>query len=209
MSASTTPKGSLIDAHCGKGTGMAIEKHRAGLGGRKCCAIKTDSKQEEIKMEEKAKKDASMICQLIEIFNAEKSKSALSFLITVLMQAQVSVPMTVSMEDMDVQKFLHAKAGDTVTTSGAIRMKPDMLKNSAGELFFPAFTLKEETPEDYRKSFSWITMDFMNCVRSSYHNETCAGIVINGFSDPFVVDRQLLKFMIDMEASRDKKPDAE
>lgn len=155
-------------------------------------------------MDEKAKAAADLVCRLIKEFNTNRDESLLRMLIALLMSVQVSVPMTVSMEDTDVEKFLHAKAGDTVTTGGAIRMKPDMLKNSAGELFFPAFTLKEETPEDYRNSFSWITMDFMNCVHSAYNNENCAGVVINGFSEPFVVNRPLMKLMLELEESKNK-----
>ena len=99
-------------------------------------------------MDEKAKSAADLVCGLIREFNAKRDENTLRLLIAVLMNVQVSVPMTVSMEDADVEKFLHAKAGDTVTTGGAIRMKPDMLKNGAGELFFPAFTMQEETPEN-------------------------------------------------------------
>lgn len=153
-------------------------------------------------MDEKAKSAADLVCGLIREFNAKRDENTLRLLIAVLMNVQVSVPMTVSMEDADVEKFLHAKAGDTVTTGGAIRMKPDMLKNGAGELFFPAFTMQEETPENYRSSFSWITMDFMNCVHSAVKNENCAGVVINGFSEAFVVNRPVMKLMLELEKSK-------
>lgn len=158
-------------------------------------------------MEDKAKAAAAMVCSLIHDFNTKREEGTLRFLIAALMLSQVSVPMTVSMEDADVEQFLHAKEGDTVTTGGEIRMKPDMLKNGGGELFFPAFTQIEEAPEGYRNSFSWITMDFMNCVHSAHANESCAGVVINGFSSPFVVTRPLLKLMLDLEASRNEKTD--
>lgn len=158
-------------------------------------------------MEERAKAAASWVCSLIQEFHTRKDEGTLRLLIATLLSVQVSVPMRVSMEDADVEQFLRAKEGDSITTGGQIRMKPDMLKNDGGELFFPAFTQKEETPEGYRNSFSWITMDFMNCVHSAYANESCAGVVINGFSDPFVVNRPLLKLMLDLEAS--KKADAQ
>ena len=155
-------------------------------------------------MDEKAKSAANLVCRLIRDFYTKQDEGTLRLLISLLMNVQVSVPMTVSMEDADVEKFLHAKAGDTVTTGGAIRMKPDMLKNNAGELFFPAFTMAEETPENYRTSFSWITMDFMNCVHSAYGNENCTGVVINGFSEPFVVNRQVMKLMLETEEKTSK-----
>lgn len=155
-------------------------------------------------MDEKAKYAANLACKLIREFNSKRDTETLRLLIAVLMSIQVSVPMTVSMENADVEKFLQAKAGDTVTTGGAIRMKPDMLKNGAGELFFPAFTLKDETPEDYRSAFSWITMDFMNCVHNACHNENCAGVVINGFSESLVVTRPLMKLMLELEETKRK-----
>lgn len=150
-------------------------------------------------MEEQEKFAADLVCGLIRSFNQKEDMDSLRLLIAILMTENVSVPMTVSMEDGDLQQFLHAKAGDTVTTGGAIRMKPDMLENSAGERFFPAFTRQEEAPEHYRSAFSWITMNFMNCVHSAHSNPNCAGVVINGFSEPFVVNRALMGLMLDME----------
>ena len=156
-------------------------------------------------MDETAKNTAALICKLIDEYDSGGNPAVLKILLAVFMHAQVSVPMQISMEDADVEKFLHAQKGDTITTDGMIRMKPDMLRNSGGELFFPAFTQIEEAEEGYRNSFSWITMDFMNCAHSAYHNENCAGVVINGFSKPFVVSRPLLKLMIDAETSERKK----
>ena len=153
-------------------------------------------------MEEKAKVAADLVCKLIRDFNSKRDTDTLRLLLAVLMSVQVSVPMTVHMENADVEKFLQAKAGDTVTTGGAIRMKPDMLNNSAGELFFPAFTTKEETPANYREAFSWITLDFMNCVHNANHCENCFGVVINGFSESFVVNRQMMKLMLELEEKK-------
>lgn len=160
-----------------------------------------------MEMEEKAKAAAELVCKLIHDFNTKRDTDTLRLLLAVLMSVQVSVPMTVSMENADIEKFLQAKAGDTVTTGGAIRMKPDMLKNGAGELFFPAFTMKDETPENYRNSFSWITMDFMNCVHNVNHYKNCAGVVINGFSESFVVNRPLMKLMLELEEQKNKPSD--
>lgn len=168
---------------------------------RSCAAAKNERRME---MDEKARAAADLVCKLIHDFNAKRDTDTLRLLLAVLMSVQVSVPMTVSMENADVEKILQSKAGDTVITGGAIRMKPDMLKNGAGELFFPAFTPKEETPEHYRSSFSWITMDFMNCVRNAYRNENCVGVIINGFSESFTVKRPLMKLMLELEESKNK-----
>lgn len=160
-------------------------------------------------MDEKARLTAELICRLIHYLNSNRDTDTLRGLIAILMAAQVSVPMTVSMEEADLEKFLQAKVGDTVMTGSEVRMKPDLLKNSDGALFFPAFTTVEETPEHYRNAISWITMDFMNCVHNAYHNESCSGVVINGFSESFVVNRPLMKLMLDIEGERSKADEKE
>ena len=154
-------------------------------------------------MDEKEKAQAEMMCDLIRRFNTHRDTPSLTLLVAFLLNARVCVPMTVSMEEEDLEKILASKAGDTVTTGGAIRMKPDMLKNDTGELFFPAFTTKEETPESYRKNFSWITMDFMDCVRKASGMPICDGLVLNGFSEPFVLSRALMQLMMDYEKTQE------
>lgn len=139
---------------------------------------------------------AAKICALIDIFYEKKDGAVLRELLMTLMDASIVVPMNVFMEEADEQQFLNASPGDTVTTKGQIRMKPDMLKNSQGELLFPVFTGQEEAPEDYRKFFSWVTMDFMRCARSAFHKEDCSGIVVNAFSRPFPINKLLLQVMI-------------
>jgi len=150
-------------------------------------------------------KSAALIRSLIEEFYAKQDGAVLRQLLMVLMDAQVSVPMNVFMEEADEEQFRNAKPGETVTTQGQIRMKPDMLKNSAGELLFPVFTDPEDAPEDYRKYFSWITMDFMRCVRSAFHNEECSGVVVNAFSRAFPINKLVLQLLINQEdANRNK-----
>lgn len=150
-------------------------------------------------MEEKAKNTAEVICRLIEDAKSQRECGSLQFLLAVLMDAQVSVPMTVTMDEADTEKFLHANVGDTISTSNTIRMKPDFLKDGAGNLYLGVFTTIEESGKDYSRSFSWVTMDFMNCVHSAYHNDTCSGIVINAFSNPFVLEKPLLNMMLKAE----------
>lgn len=150
-------------------------------------------------------KSAALIRSLIEEFYAKQDGAVLRQLLMALMDAQVRVPMNVFMEEADEAQFLSARPGETVTTKGQIRMKPDMLKNSAGELMFPVFTDSEEAPEEYRKCFSWITMDFMRCARSAFHNEDCSGVVVNAFSRAFPINKLILQLLINQEdANRNK-----
>lgn len=148
---------------------------------------------------------AAKICALIDIFYGKKDGAVLRELLMALMDAQVAVPMNVFMEEADEAQFRNAKPGETITTRGQIRMKPDMLKNNQGELLFPVFTQQEEAPENYRKFVSWVTMDFMRCARSAYQNEECSGIVVNAFSRPFPINKLLLQVMINQADSDNNK----
>ena len=158
-------------------------------------------------MSEHKNETAETIRNLIDQFYARQDGAVLRELLTVLLNATVSVPMNVIMEKEDEEQFLGAKPGDTVTTRQAIRMKPDMLKNGAGELLFPVFTQPEDAPEDYRKYFSWVTMDFMRCVRSAFHNEECSGVVINAFSTAFPLNKLILQLLINQAEADSNKGD--
>ena len=150
-------------------------------------------------MDEQAK-SAALIRSLIEEFYAKQDGAVLRRLLMTLMNTQVRVPMNVSMGKADEAQFRSAKPGETITTKEQIRMKPDMLKNSTGELFFPVFTDSEEAPENYRQYFTWVTMDFMHCVRSAFHNEECTGVVVNAFSTAFPINKLILQLLINQES---------
>ena len=102
------------------------------------------------------------------------------------------VPMTISMSQEDQNQFLNAKAGDQVSLKDQARMKPDLLKDGGGNLFFPAFTEQEETDEQYRSRFSWVSLPGEQIVSAALNNESLKGIVINGFSKAFVLTREML-----------------
>lgn len=150
-------------------------------------------------MSESAYETGETLCALIDRFYAKRDGAILREILMLLLDATVFVPMNVTVEKEDEEQFLSAKPGETITTKREIRMKPDMLQNSAGELMFPVFTRKEEAPENYREFFSWVTMDFMRCARSAFHNEQCSGVVINGFSTAFPLNKLILQLLINQE----------
>ena len=97
---------------------------------------------------------------------------------------------------------------DTVLTNkDNIRMVPDILQNG-DEFFFPVFTTDEEMGE-YGKVFSKIPCHFLEAVNLAKNNEKdVVGIVINAFSEPFVVPKELFDVIVRMDSSlevRDEK----
>ena len=55
--------------------------------------------------------------------------------------------------------------------------------------------MQEETPDDYRSSFSWLQLPFSECVRMALHREDLEGIVLNGFSDSVVLVRGMAEIL--------------
>ena len=105
------------------------------------------------------------------------------------------VPMNIILSQEDQEQFLNASKGDSVSLKSAARMKPDFLKASDGNLFFPAFTSREETDEAYRNRFSWVQLPGKQIINAAEADSSLTGVVINGFSQPFTVTRELIAFI--------------
>ena len=75
--------------------------------------------------------------------------------------------------------------------------------------YFPVFTSESEMGE-YGESFSKVQLSFpeaLMLVRNDDKNN--AGIVINAFTDPFVVNREVYGIVEGMESSIEEKTDTE
>lgn len=106
------------------------------------------------------------------------------------------VPMTAQISAADQAQFLNAKPGDQISTKGQIRMKPDYLTKD-GKLFFPVFTSKEETPEQYRNNFSWMQLPFLQCAKMTLANADLSAVVINAFTKNLVLNREALQLLLE------------
>lgn len=105
------------------------------------------------------------------------------------------VPMNIILSQEDQDQLLNASKGDSVSLKSGARMKPDILKAPDGNLFFPAFTSREETDESYRNRFSWVQIPGKQIIGFALADSSLAGVVINGFSQPFTVTREMLDFI--------------
>lgn len=81
-----------------------------------------------------------------------------------------------------------------------VRKMPDILQ-SGDEYFFPVFTSEKEMGE-YGNQFSKVEKHFLEAIMLAKSNKTeLRGIVVNAFSDPFVVDNRLFELI--EEASKE------
>ncbi len=81
--------------------------------------------------------------------------------------------------------------GQTFMSQDEVRMVPDILQNG-DNLFFPVFSSDEEMGE-YGEHFSKVQMYFSEAAGLAVNNENnVRGIVINAFSDPFEIPREVI-----------------
>lgn len=125
-------------------------------------------------------------------FNNDKTNENLISIMELLRDILIWIPCNAVISDTDVAKLKNAKAGMTFKSTDDIRMIPDILQNG-DEYFFPVFTSAAEMGE-YGDNFSKIEKWFLEAIPLAFNNEKkVSGIVINAFTEPFVVPNDLLK----------------
>ena len=164
--------------------------------------------------------DGSMLKEAVATFNSDRTERNFIDVLEILRDSWVWVPCTAVFSDEDneaVEKMLEdvgddpeQLAGMTFTTKDNVRLIPDILENS-GDYFFPIFSSEEEMG-DYGKDFSKVAQHILNVIPLARNNEKeLKGIVLNAFSEPFVLEEQLFDMFENMksriQAGRDGNSD--
>lgn len=127
-------------------------------------------------------------------FNNDKTNENLISIMELLRDILIWIPCNAVISDTDIEKLKSAKAGMTFQSTDDIRMIPDILQNG-DEYFFSVFTSAAEMGE-YGDNFSKIEKWFLEAIPLAFNNEKkVSGIVINAFTEPFVVPNDLLKII--------------
>lgn len=99
---------------------------------------------------------------------------------------------------------LSSMAGKEFTSRGNIRLVPDILQNG-DDFFFPVFTSEEEMGE-YGERFSRVQEHFLRAANLARNNKKpVRGIVINAFTEPFVVPKELFDLIGRMDSALEEK----
>ncbi len=152
--------------------------------------------------------DGSMLKNAIIAFNQERTQDHFLDVLELLRDSLVWIPCNAVVGEADQNALLEMleKAGDdldslvgtTISNQETIRMIPDILQNGE-DFFFPVFSSVEEMGE-YGNSFSKVQKHFLEAIPMAEANEkNVSGIVINAFSDPFVLNRDLFDLVQNMK----------
>ena len=138
----------------------------------------------------------------INAFKNETSDINLLKLMVVLRNSYIWIPCNAIMSDVDYKNIeqtvmdavnsgdIDSLIGHEFSNQDHVRLVPDILR-SGDEYFFPVFTSEKEMGE-YGEQFSKVEKHFLEAIMLTKNNETeLRGIVVNAFSDPFVLDKTM------------------
>jgi len=156
--------------------------------------------------------DGSFLKRATEICNRNRTQLNMIKLARILRDSVVWIPCNAILSDADYEVMekevlaasngegLDSLIGKTFTNKDEVRLVPDILQNG-DDYFFPVFTTEEEMGE-YGTHFSKVPGPFLKAVNLARNNEKdVAGIVINAFSEPFVITMKMAELIETMESS--------
>lgn len=160
--------------------------------------------------------DGSFLKKATEICNRNRTQLNLIKLARILRDSWVWIPCNAILSNADYEAMtkavmeaqekggLDSLVGMELTNQDNIRMVPDILQNG-DDFFFPVFTSAEEMGE-YGERFSKIQKHFLEAVNLARNNEkNVKGIVLNAFSEPFVIPRELFDVIAGMKSSLEEQ----
>lgn len=142
----------------------------------------------------------SMLKEAIKTFNADRTEPNFIEILELLRDSYVWIPCNAIMDGIDEEKImkmieaagddLDSMVGQTFANQEPVRLVPDILQNG-DNFFFPVFTSDEEMGE-YGDHFSKVEKHFLEALNLAMnHEQKLAGIVVNAFSESFVLDAQI------------------
>ena len=152
--------------------------------------------------------DGSMLKNAISIFNSDRTQDHIIDVMEFLRDSLVWVPCNaiISEEDQAVLQKAIEDAGDDLNSlvgqefvnQQNIRMVPDILKND-DQYYFPVFSSVEEMGE-YGEHFSKVQKHFLEVIPMAANEKNVAGVVVNAFTEPFVLDKGLFDMVEKMKS---------
>ncbi|MCL2333343.1 MAG: SseB family protein [Candidatus Methanoplasma sp.] len=139
-------------------------------------------------------KDGKVLAELIDAYYKDNLTENLFSVLRCLRDSIIIIPVTMRMSDADREtskNFMKApKVGDILRFDDEVGMRPDFLKNSEGEMFFPIFGSMEEMPVEYATRFTMIVSPFVGWIDNILSTDRVA--VLNGFTKSFVIEKWML-----------------
>lgn len=153
--------------------------------------------------------DGTLLKKAVAVFNKEKTEDHFIDVLEFLRDSYVWIPCNAVMSEADKVRFeqamndagdnLSALVGEEFTTNDEVRLVPDILQNG-DQFYFPIFSREEEMGE-YGEQFSKVQKHFLEVIPMARNNEkNVSGIVLNAFTEPFVLDAAIYDIVEKMKS---------
>lgn len=155
----------------------------------------------------------SILKKAISTFNTERNERNFLEVLLLLRDSNVWIPCNTVMSEADHKQLeeqiasldgnLEKLEGMEFMNLDEIRLIPDILQNGDA-LFFPVFSGIEEMGE-YGNNFSKVEKHFLDAMIYAKNNENdLSGIVVNAFTEPFVLDKELWEAVENLDSRLSK-----
>ncbi len=158
------------------------------------------------------KTDTKMLLDAVKHFHQEQNETNFLTVLQVLRDCFVWVPCTAVESDRDreaMQRLLEEAEDDPESLVGAeitrqddLRMVPQLVQ-SGDRVLFPVFT-STEAMGSMAEDFSQLEAHILEVVRIAKNTEEAEGIVLDAFTDPLVIDRQLYELLEALESREEE-----
>lgn len=148
-------------------------------------------------LSEKDTEGGKLLEQAINVFYKERNESSLLFILKILSESCLWIPCNAIISETDQERMNELAqnstddiVGKTFTTKDEVRLAPVVLQAEDGYLL-PAFS-KTEAMGEYSDKFSKVEKHMLQILNlAENNNQDISGIVINPFTDRFIVDKDL------------------
>lgn len=158
--------------------------------------------------------DGTLLKEAVSIFNKERTEAHFIDILEFLRDSYVWIPCNAVMSEADMARFEQvvkdagddpsAMIGREFKNNDEVRLIPDILKNG-DNFFFPVFSSAEEMGE-YGEHFSKVQKHILEVIPMARNNEkNVAGIVLNAFTEPFVLDAEIFDLVENMKTRLEKE----
>lgn len=179
-----------------EGEKIAIFLHQTDGGEIICYSDMTP----DMKLTQEDLEGGELLRQAIESFNNNRTENGFIDIMFFLRDSYVWIPCNAVMSSEDEELFKNSKKGDEVTLQNDMKLIPDILKNG-DDLFFPVFS-NCETMGEYGEYFAKIEKHFLEALELANEHEEIVGIVVDPFSNPFVLEKELFDMFDEIVKSR-------
>lgn len=134
-------------------------------------------------------KDGTVLRLLVEQYVRNKTNQHLGAVFGCLRDSFIWIPGTIKLSADDLHAMLNAQEGDTIAARPDVMIAPDILRHG-DHLYLPVFSSSYERGEEYGSSCSWYEKHFFDAMTIASKRDDLVGIVLDAFTQPFVVPKR-------------------